>query len=113
MAFLQAVEPISHYCLSGQHSYTRVPLADTNVLSSESSDFKYHVDSQSFWLLTVVLSGITPYYVTTTAFQTLPNYYKFKNAQWSDQYSVRKINTDIHLMCELHVTVKLYRSKCS
>ena len=48
LAFLQTVEPISHYCLSGQHNYTRGPLANTNVLSSEISDFKYHVESQSF-----------------------------------------------------------------
>jgi len=26
---------------------------------------------------------------------------------------VHKINPDIHLMCELHVTVKLYRAACS
>ena len=44
LAFLQIVEPISHYYLSGQHSYTRGPLADTNALSSESSGFKYHAD---------------------------------------------------------------------
>ena len=42
LAFLRTVEPISHYCSSGQHSYTRVPLADTNVLGSECSDFKCH-----------------------------------------------------------------------
>jgi hypothetical protein len=48
LAFLQTVEPLSNYCLSGQHSYTRSPLADTNVLSSESTDFKYHAEGQSF-----------------------------------------------------------------
>jgi hypothetical protein len=42
MAFLQTVEPMSHYCLSGQHTYTRGPLADTNALISGSPDFKYH-----------------------------------------------------------------------
>ena len=47
LAFLQKVEPISHYCISGQHSYTRCPLADTNVLSSKSTDFKYHAESQA------------------------------------------------------------------
>jgi len=33
-ALLQVVEPIPYYCISGQHSYTRDPLADTNALSS-------------------------------------------------------------------------------
>ena len=37
----------------------------------------------------------------------------FQNAQWSDEYSVYKINTDIHLMCEMHVTVNVYRAVCS
>jgi hypothetical protein len=44
-------------------------------------------------------------YVTTSSFLTLPLYCKLQNAQWSDQYSVHKINTDIHLICDLYVTV--------
>jgi len=32
--FLQTVEPILHYCLSGRHSYTRGSLALTKVLIS-------------------------------------------------------------------------------
>ena len=47
LAFLQTVEPIIHYCLSGQQSYTHGPLADTDVLSSENSNFKYHPEGQS------------------------------------------------------------------
>jgi hypothetical protein len=35
LAFLQTVEPISHCCLSGQHSYTRDSLAYTIRFSSE------------------------------------------------------------------------------
>jgi len=46
LAFLQTVEPISHYCMSGQQSYTRGSLADTNVLVSECSDFKCHTNGQ-------------------------------------------------------------------
>jgi len=41
---LQAVGPKSHYCLSGQHSYTSGPLADTNTLSSERPYFKFHAE---------------------------------------------------------------------
>jgi hypothetical protein len=48
LAFLQTVEPISHYCLSGQHSNTRGPLAYKIALISESSDFNYEAESQSF-----------------------------------------------------------------
>jgi len=59
-----------------------------------------------------VLSGIIPYYVTSPTFLTPSNYYELQNAKWSDEYRVRKINPDIHLMCELHVTVKAYRAEC-
>ena len=50
LAFLQTVEPISHYCLSGQHSYTRVPLADTNALNSDGPDFNFYAEIQTFWI---------------------------------------------------------------
>jgi hypothetical protein len=36
-------------------------------------------------------------------------YYKLQNVEWPKHYSVHKIKPDIHMMCELHVTVKLYR----
>jgi hypothetical protein len=38
---------------------------------------------------------------------------KFLNIEWSDEYSVHKINTDIHLMCEVTAKGKLYRAVCS
>ena len=38
------------YCLSGQHSYSRFQLADTNALVSESPDFEYQPEGQSFGL---------------------------------------------------------------
>ena len=44
---------------------------------------------------------------------TQPIYYKQQNEQWSDQYSVHKIIPDTHLLCELHVTVKLHRAGSS
>jgi hypothetical protein len=50
LAFLQTVEPTSHYSLSGQQSYTRGPLTDTNTLSSENTILKYYVEIQSFWI---------------------------------------------------------------
>jgi hypothetical protein len=42
-----------------------------------------------------------------------PIYHKLQKAQGSDQYSVHTMNPDIHLMCELRVTVKVYRAACS
>ena len=36
------------------------------------------------------------------------NLLQLQKAQWSDEYSVHKINTDMHSMCELHVTVKVF-----
>jgi hypothetical protein len=53
------------------------------------------------------------YYLKTAAFLTHPINHKLQNAQRSDQHSVHKINPDIHLMCELYVTVTLYRAACS
>jgi len=32
LAFLETVEPISHYCLSDQQRYTRGQLTDTNAV---------------------------------------------------------------------------------
>jgi hypothetical protein len=40
-------------------------------------------------------------------------YYKLQKSQRSDQYSVHKINPEIHFMCELHVRVKLFTTACS
>jgi hypothetical protein len=78
---------------------------------------KVHISNTTLNSITLnfiaALSGYTSYYVITTVFLTFPIFYKLKNAQWSDEYSVYKINPDIHFMCELHVTVKLYRAACS
>jgi len=59
LAFLQTVELISHYCLSGQHSYTHGPLVDTNALSSEGPGFKNNDEELSNSLLH--FSGNTTY----------------------------------------------------
>ena len=53
------------------------------------------------------------YYLIRISFLIFLTNYQLKKPQWSDQYSVHKINPDIHLMCELHVIVKLYRAACS
>jgi len=53
------------------------------------------------------LSGKTSYYVTTTAFLTLPIYYKLQKTQCFDEYSVYKVNPLIHFNCELHETVQV------
>jgi hypothetical protein len=44
LSFLPTVQPISHCCLSGQHSDTRGTLADTKDLSSEFRYIKYQVE---------------------------------------------------------------------
>jgi len=46
VAFLQTVEPIWHYCLSGQHSHTRGQLTDTDNLSSESTNSDSNITLQ-------------------------------------------------------------------
>ena len=49
-------------------------------------------------------------YVTTTAFMTLPIYYKLQNAHWiAELECVQKIPV-FYLMFELNGTVKLYRA---
>ena len=107
------MEPISHYCLSGQHSYTRGPLADTNALISESTVSKYHAEKSSILNLIAALSGYTSYYITTNACMILSICYNLQNPQWSDEYSVYKIKPGINLMFELHVTMYLHRTACS
>ena len=78
----------------------KIPISDT-TLNSITLNF------------IAALSGYISYYSNTTDFMTQSIYYKLKSAKWSDQYSVHKINPDMHSMCELHVTVKLYRAACS
>jgi hypothetical protein len=63
--------------------------------------------------ITVALSRNTFCYATTTAFVTLPIYYHLQYSQRSVQHSVHKITQNVHLMCELHVTVTLYTATCS
>jgi len=102
LAFIQTVEPINHYFLSGQHSYTCGPLDDTIALNSEIFDFKYHAGGQSFrislfyWMFTLLITSLN-----------MPSWH----FQFVTSCSTHRIlclkNPDIHLMCELHVTVKL------
>jgi hypothetical protein len=53
------------------------------------------------------------YYVTMISFLTSPIYYQLQNALCVDQSSVPTINPDIHLMCEVPKTLKVYRAECS
>jgi len=48
LVFLQTLEPISHYCLSGQHIYTRGQLTDKDNLILECTNLKYYAEIQSF-----------------------------------------------------------------
>ena len=98
--------------ISSQNNCTRGPL------SVKFSWVRKVQRSTTHWRSVILnfsrsFSSIIYCYVTTISFLTLLIYYKLQNAQWSDEYSVYKINTDIHFMCELHVTMKLYRAECS
>jgi len=59
------------------------------------------------------LTSINFCYVITTSFLTTPIYYMLQNGQWCDEYSVHKMNPDIHFICELHATVRLHRAAFS
>jgi hypothetical protein len=61
----------------------------------------------------VALSVYTCYYVTTTSLLTLPVHYEGIIAQWYDECSECKKNCDIVFMCELAVTLTLYRATIS
>jgi hypothetical protein len=111
LAILQRVVQVSYYFLSGQHSYTCSRLGDINALSSECPSFNTKFSS-NIKNHTEALSGNTSFYITTTAFLTITIYYKLQNALWTDEYCVHKMNPDIHLMCEMHAIVKLYRAAC-
>ena len=77
--------------------------------TSTNPNFKYHDESQSFWISLRLVCNIH-YYVTTPAFLIFPIYYQLQNAQWADECSARKIKPDIHLLWELHETVELHRA---
>ena len=51
-------------------------------------------------------------YVTTTNLLTLPIYYKLQNAQWIEEIQYAQNILVFFLMCDLKVTVKLYRAAC-
>jgi hypothetical protein len=74
-AFLQAVELISHYCLSGQHRFTGGPLADTNVLRGNFPNWNTTLTSNILKLIAASYA-YTYYYVTPTAFLILPFHYE-------------------------------------
>jgi hypothetical protein len=112
LTFLQTVEPISHYCVRS----TQLHMRSTGWHEFfEVRKTRFQIPRWNSMILNFIAawSVYTSYYVTSTAFMTLQIYYKLKNAQWSDQYSVHKINPDIYLVCEQYVTVKLYRAACS
>ena len=101
------------YCVSFLKGYIRSPFGSNKFSGFGKSRFQMPSWKSIILNHTAAIHGYTSYYVTTTAFLTLPVYYKLQNAQWSEQYSVHKINRDIHFVCELHVTVKVYRAECS
>ena len=97
LTFLQTVERISRYSLSGEHSYTRGPLADTNSLSWETSILKKPRWNSIILNLIAALLGYTSYYVTTSSL-TLPIHNEVIIAKWSDEYSEHKKNPGIVVM---------------
>jgi len=68
--------------------------------------FRQYVESQPFWIsIGHILVTFTDMSLNFPSWRC-PFNSKFQNAKWYDVYSVYKINTDIHLMCELHVTTE-------
>jgi len=80
LAFLEAVETISHYCLLGQNSYTDRLFPDTDVYVSESPISNTALKIIILNLITA-LSGNTSYYVITIVLLTQPIYDKLQNAK--------------------------------
>jgi len=61
----------------------------------------------------VALSGIIYYYVITISFLTPPIYYKLQNIPCADEFSVHKMNPDIHFVCEAPANVNVHKAECS
>jgi hypothetical protein len=100
---------ISPYYLSGHNSYTHHPSTDINALNSESSVLIYEAEGQSFrislrnWLVTFLNTSLPLLY-------HIPIHYKLQNTKWSDELQGAQKIQFFPLMCELHVTVKIYRA---
>lgn len=62
---LRTVEPISHCCPSGKHSYRYGPLADTNASISKSTDLNFHAEKKIILNFIKVLPGTISFYVST------------------------------------------------
>ena len=108
LAYLWTVEQILYYCLSGQHSNTRVPLSDRNELSLES---RFQIQHWMFIILNLVAECCLHFnYITTSALQTLPINYKLQKTHSDLTSTVCKKNPDINLLCEAQVTVILCRA---
>jgi hypothetical protein len=86
LAFLQTVQSISLYCLSGQHGYTRCALEGTNAFSNGKSQLQITRWNSITLNLTATEHVYTSYYVTNTSFLTLPIHYEVIIAQWTDEY---------------------------
>jgi hypothetical protein len=88
---------------TGRHTCSFIQVTTNSILKLKVNHYEF------YW----GFSNFVYCHVPTISFLTLSIYYKVKNTRWSDEYRVHKIDPDIHLICELHVTVKLHRAACS
>jgi hypothetical protein len=75
--------------------------------------FWQHIEGQIFCIS--IGHILVSFNVTSLQFPSwrCPFNSKFQNAPWCDACSLHKINTDIHLMCEVTAKGKLYKAECS
>jgi hypothetical protein len=103
LSFLHTFEPISHYCLSGQHNYTRGPLADINALISEipisNTTLKIN-HSESHCSIVCLHFILRQFFVPDTS-----NPYEIMIAKWPGECSEHKKDPALVFMHKRAVTV--------
>ena len=95
--------------VSGLNTYTRNPLADTHFLHSVNHEFNFHdeVCHSEFY------SCIVWYHLCLRQYHFPPDTFSLLQYLCVEEWRVHKINLDVYLKCELHVTVNAYRAECS
>ena len=94
-----------------KHKYKH-PLADKPALNSHIHQFNFHAEGRPFWFHSRILRQ----HLLLRLYFFLPdtcNLLQAKNAQCSNEYSVYKINPDIHMLCEMPAAVNTYRAECN
>jgi hypothetical protein len=105
-----------------EHIYTKFTGTSTHTHThthdSHSDRHEFSIDDEAGkkWVCNVEVQNsefhcvILRYYLLL--FLIPPIHYKVKKERFDVKWSVNKLNPDIHFMCELHVTVDIYRAEC-